>query len=70
MLFFGIVFVLYYFKLTQKSGSWRKLRGTDNVKRKMAMVYQKLLLKFEKADMDLKFLYKCKNETVYPKFVQ
>ena len=36
----------------------------------MAIIYQKLLLKVGKADMDLKFLYNCKNESVYPKFVR
>ena len=36
----------------------------------MAIIYQKLLLKVEKSKMDLKFLYKCKNENAYPKFVR
>ena len=36
----------------------------------MAIIYQKLLLKVEKSKMGLKFLYKCKNENVYPKFVR
>ena len=32
----------------------------------MASIYQKLLLKVEKSKIDLKFLFKCKNENVYP----
>ena len=35
----------------------------------MAIIYQKLLIKVEQSTMDLKFLYKSKNENVYPKFV-
>ena len=34
------------------------------------MAIIKLLLKAEKTKMDLRFLYKCKNENVYPKFVR
>ena len=67
ILFFRIVFVLYFFKLSGKSGFWRKLGDTDKVIRKMAIVYQKWLLKVEKVGMDLKLLYKCNNEFVYPK---
>ena len=68
MTFFGIVFVLYFLKLSGKSGFWRKLGETDNVTRKMTIIYEKSLLKVQKSQMDLKF-YKCKNENVYPKFV-
>ena len=69
MIFIGIVFVLYFLKLSGRSGFWRKFRETDNVTRNMAIFYQKLLFKVQKLQMDLKFLYKCKNENVYPKFV-
>ena len=34
------------------------------------MAIIKLLLKAEKTKMDLRFLYKCKNENVYPKSVR
>ena len=70
MIFFEILFVLYLLKLSGTSGFWRKLQETDNVTRKMAIIYQKLLLKVEKSKMSLKFLYKCKNENVYLKFVR
>ena len=69
MIFFGIVIVLYFLNLLGTSGLWKKLRETDNVTRNMAIIYQKLLLKVEKSKTNLKFLYKCKNENVYPKFL-
>ena len=56
--------------MTGKSGFCKKFGDTDNVIRMMSIIYQKLLLKVGKAVMDLKFLYKCKNETVDPKFVR
>ena len=64
--FFGIVFVLYFLKWSGTSKFWKKLRETDNANRKMAIIYQKLLLKVGKPKMDLKFFYKCKNENLYP----
>ena len=70
MIFFGIVFVIYFLILSGTSGFWKKLRETDNVTRKMAIIYQRLLLKAEKSKMDLNSLYKCKNENVYPKFAR
>ena len=70
MIFFRIVFILYFLKLSGTSGFWKKLRETENVTRKMAIIYQKLLLKVKKWKMDLKFLYKCKNENGYPKFAR
>ena len=66
MMFFGIVAVLYFLKFSGTSGFWKKLWETDNITRKMASIYQKLLLKVEKSKIDLKFLFKCKNENVYP----
>ena len=70
MIFFGIVFVIYVLILSGTSGFWKKLQETDNVTRKMAIIYQKLLLKVDKSKMDLNSLYKYKNENVYPKFAR
>ena len=65
MILFGIVFLLYFLKLSGTS-SLRKKAPRNMANRKMAIIYQKLLLKVEKSKMDLKFYYKFKNEKVYP----
>ena len=66
---FGIVFITYFLKLSAGKGFWKTLRETDNATRSLAIDYQKCYLKHQKAVLDLQFLYRCKNDSVYPKFV-
>ena len=49
MLFFGVVFIIYFFKLSAGKGFWRSLRETDNEVRKIAVDYQRSYAKHVKA---------------------
>ena len=64
MLFFGAVFMIYFLKLSAGKGFWRNLRETDNALRTVAIDYQKCYLKYQKAELDLQFLYRCKNNGI------
>ena len=70
MLFFGAVFMIYFLKLSAGKGFWRNLRETDNALRTVAIDYQKCYLKYQKAELDLQFLYRCKNNGIFPKFIR
>ena len=69
-LLFGKIFVLYFLKLSCGNGFWSKLRETDNEVRKKAIIYQKCYMKYEKSKLDLEFLYRCKNNGLFPKFTR
>ena len=70
MLIFGLCFVLYFLKLSAGIGFWSKLRRTDPQLYQVAIKYQRSLRRLAKAQLDLKFLYDCKENQVFPKFVQ
>ena len=49
---------------------WNNLRNTENVTYKAAIQYQRCLNKTRKCQLDLEFLYKCKENKVNPEFVR
>ena len=71
MSFFGIFFLLYFFKLSDGHGFWTNLRSTDYDLHKLCIRYQRSLRRFGKAQLERpKFLLDCKKNEVYPKFVR
>ena len=70
MLIFGLCFVLYFLKLSAGIGFWSKLRRTNPQLHQVAIKYQRSLGILAKAQLDLKFLYDCKENKVFPKFVR
>ena len=70
MFIFGLCFILYFIKLSGTSGFWSNLRITDVNTHRAAKAYQNKLRKVKKAEHDVKFLHKCKEHGVYPKFVR
>ena len=70
MLIFGVCFLLYFLKLSGVNGFWSNLRNTDKDTHQTAKAYQKTLKKYMKAKHDVNFLNQCKQEKVFPKFVQ
>ena len=68
MLLFGLVFVLFYIRLSCSSGVWKSLRTTDRALHKVAVLYQKSLLKLEKAKLAVNFLNRCKDINAFLKF--
>ena len=70
MFVFGLVFILYFLKLSGTIGFWSNLRNTDKVVYKAAVIYQKSLRKLVTAKLDREFLNSCKDNSVYPKFVR
>ena len=67
MLLFGLVFVLFYIQLSCSSGFWKSLQTTDRALHKVAVLYQKSLLKLEKAKLDINSLNRCKDTNAFPK---
>ena len=65
---FGLAFILYLFKVTDGNGFWYNLRNSDKLMYKRAITYERLLKRLRKCELDLKFLYSCRNDCIYPKF--
>ena len=70
MLLFGLVFVLFYMRLSDSSGIWKSLRTTDKTLHKVAVLYQKSLSKLEKEKLDINFLNRCKDTNVFPIYIE
>ena len=70
MFVFGLVFILYFLKLSGTIEFWSNLRNTDKVVYKAAVIYQKSLRKLVKVKLDRDFLNSCKDNSVYSKFVR
>ena len=70
MLFFGVVFVLYFLKLSDGRGFWYNIRMSDENVYKTAIDYERELKKLNKAELDLKFLFRCREEDLHPKFTR
>ena len=67
---FGISFVLFLLKISAPKGIWFNLRIADPAGHKVAITYQRHHKKLMKAEMDLKFLLRCRDASVYPTIVK
>ena len=65
---FGHCFVLLFMKLSGRNGFWLNIRKTDKHLYKTSVKYQRNYQKLKKAELDLQFLYLCKDNGVCPKF--
>ena len=70
MFVFGLVFILYFLKLSGAIGFWSNLRNTVKVVYKAAVIYQKRLRKLVKVKLNREFLNSCKDSSIYPKCVR
>ena len=62
--------MLYFLKLPNISGFWKKLRRADKETNIIAKSYQRILRKWMKPKDDPHFLYEYKSHNVYPRFVR
>ena len=70
MEFFGLVFIMYFFKLSYGSRFWCNLRNDNNILYKQATKIERLAKKLKKYELDLKFLVSCRDLGVYPKLTR
>ena len=70
MQLFGICFLLYILKISAPKGIWYNLRTADPAAHKVAITYQRHYRRIMKAEMDLKFLFICRDESMYPTHVK
>ena len=70
MQLFGICFLLYILKISAPKGIWFNLRTADPAAHKVAITYQRHYKRIMKAEMDLKFLLTCRDDSVYPTHVK
>ena len=69
-MFIGIAFLLFYFKMSGVSGLWTNMRNTDKTLYKTALHFQPELRKLRKCQLDIRYLYRCVENQVYPKFIK
>ena len=66
----GLTFILYYIKLSDGNGFWTNLRISDPDCHRRAVEFERTRKKLKKAELDLKFLYDCRDEDLHPKFTR
>ena len=66
MFLFGIAFLLYFIRISAPKGIWFNLRTADPAAHKVAITYQRHYRKVMKAELDVKFLLRCRDAKVYP----
>ena len=67
----GVSFILYVLKLLSSgTGFWNNFRNTDEQAYKLAVTFERLSKKLLSAELALKFLYRCRDEDVHPKFTR
>ena len=67
---FGLAFILYYLKLSDGSGFWINYRNTDEDSYKQAVKVQRMNKKLVRCELAIKFLAKCRDANVFPKFTR
>ena len=66
----GLSFILYYIKLSDGNGFWSNIRRSDPDCYRRAVEFERIRKKLKKAELDLKFLYDCRDEDLHPKFTR
>ena len=68
---FGVTIVVYFIKILSGSCNfWSHLRTTDPSLHTAATTFQKFYFKTKKTELNIKFLVRCCNENITPKFVR
>ena len=66
----GLSFILYFVKLSDGNGFWKNIRRSDPDCYRRAVEFERIRKKLKKAELDLKFLYDCRDEDLHPKFTR
>ena len=67
---FGLAFVLHFLKLSDGSGFWINYRNTDEDSYRQAVKLQRMSKKMVRCELAIKFLAKCRDANVFPKFTR
>ena len=70
MQLFGVAFLLYYLKLSDGSGFWINYRNTDEESYRQAIRVQRIHKKLARCELAIKFMVKCRDTNVFPKFTR
>ena len=70
MQLFGLSFLLYFLKLSDGKGFWYNMRNSDNTAYRAAIAFERASKRLRKATLDLKFMYRCRDENLHPKFTR
>ena len=70
MFIFGLAFASYVLRSSGSNAFCKNLQKTDAATHRLATSYQKILRKYIKAKLEIKFPKKYKSSTIYPKFVR
>ena len=70
MQIFGIAFILYFLKLSNGQGYWINYRNTDQPSYQQAVKVQKIYKKLTRCELAIKFLVRCRDADVFPKFTR
>ena len=65
---FGLIFILYFLKLSAGKGFWFYLRTTDFAVYKHAIRLERISKKVEKFKLDINFLSQCRDTNIIPNF--
>ena len=66
----GLAFLLYLFKLSTGNGFWNNLQIADKKLYQPSIKVERLSLTLKRYECNLKFLMKCRDTGVYPKFAR
>ena len=67
---FGLTFVLFLLKLSAGNGFWKNIRSADEQAYKVAVTFERLNKKLLSAELALRFLYRCRDKDLHPKFTR
>ena len=70
MQIFGISFILFFLKLSDGSGYWLNLRNSDEETYRQAVKVQRINKKLLLCELAIKFLTRCRDTAVFPKFTR
>ena len=70
MQIFGISFILFFLKLSDGSGYWLNLRNSDEETYRQAVKVQRINKKLLRCELAIKFLTRCRDTAVFPKFTR
>ena len=70
MSLFGLAFLHYFFKLSAGNGFWNSLQVADKKLYQQTIKVERTLLELKRYECNLTFLMKCRDASVYPKFVK
>ena len=70
MQIFGITFLLYFLKMSEGQGFWINYRNTDQQSYQQAVKVQKTYKKLTRCELAIKFLVRCRDADVFPKFTR